>query len=490
MNKLVRKSLYTAMFGSLALLSACGGSSSSDDDPAASTPGNITAGIITGFGSIYVNGIKFETDNAGYDVDDDNAADESDLRVGMYVRINGKINADGKTGTATMVKYENELEGPVSAIPSAYDAATNQITVTILGKEVVINGDTTIDDDHGLTIDTIKIGDILEVSGNITSTGIVATHIEKQDDSDTEFEIKGTITAVGSNQFTIDGTTDVAYDSNTEFDDIANDTPAVDMYVEVEGEWDSANNRLIASKVEAEDEGLGEDDADEVEIEGAISNYNGTEMTFEVQGQKVDASATPQLIPASLVLADDLKVEVEGDLVDGVLIAEEIKVKGRKIKLQAEVASVDSTAGTLGFSLFGGTDNVTVRVNQQTEMEDDTAADQDPLTLDHMTGGDFVELEAFDDGSGDINAIQLKRKDSDSVVYKAPLESFDATTSSITLFGQSFDLSSVANFEYEENDVEISTDAATFFGMLETGDMVKLVDDDQDNVIDKAELDD
>ena len=59
-----------------------------------------TVGQITAFGSIYVNGVEFETAGASYEVDDALASSDDALAVGMVVKVEGAVNADGATGTA------------------------------------------------------------------------------------------------------------------------------------------------------------------------------------------------------------------------------------------------------------------------------------------------------------------------------------------------------------------------------------------------------
>ncbi len=483
MKQQFSKTILPAMISSILLLSGCGGSSDSDVQG-----GNLTSGIITGFGSIYVNGIKFETDDADFDVDDDVNADQSELRIGMHVTINGTINPDGLTGTAQKVIYDNELEGPVSAVD---DTDPGNIVVTIMGLDITVNSDTTFDnDDNALSMTTLAVGQFLEVSGYTNSSGITATHIEQQSDSFvadvTEVEIRGTIFSLTDNQFSIRGLT-VAYDSNTELDDVPADTLTEDMLVEVKGTLNAAGDLMTATKVEAEDDGY--DDADEVELEGQIYNYDATAMTFSMQGVTVSTASTPELTPASLTLENDLKVEVEGELINGVLIAEEIKLKGRKIKIHAEISAKDATAGTVAFSLFGGTNNITVRVNQQTEIEDDVGPVED-ITFEDLLVGDFVEVEAFDDGTEVINAIELERKEIDDTQIEGPISAYDATELTVTLFGQTFSLAGV-DLEAEDS-TDLTSDPAAFFALLGTGSFIELTDENgntgPDAVIDKAEI--
>lgn len=101
--------------------------------PPAKTTTVTTNGIISGFGSVVVNGVHYSTNSTTISTDDNQQAAEQELAVGMMVQLEGSINADGTTGTAKSVKYSAQLEGPVSFI----DLANK--TVTILGQIVSVD---------------------------------------------------------------------------------------------------------------------------------------------------------------------------------------------------------------------------------------------------------------------------------------------------------------------------------------------------------------
>lgn len=136
---------------------------------------------------------------------------------------------------------------------------------------------------------------------------------------------------------------------------------------------------------------------------------------------------------------------------------------------------------------FNGTD-VLVRVNHgQTELEDETG---NPLSQgSDLSAGDFVEMEAFDDQSGDINAIKIERRFADDIIIEAALDNFDAGLMTVTMLGIEFNLST-ASFEDDEG-VSIP-DPVDFFGELAIGEFIKIKDSVNigDGIFEKAKLED
>ncbi len=80
MNKF-NKSVIWISFAALGV-AACGG----DSGGGTATPvgSSSTVGVLTGFGSVFVNGVEFETSGADISVDGTSAS-ENELEVGMVV---------------------------------------------------------------------------------------------------------------------------------------------------------------------------------------------------------------------------------------------------------------------------------------------------------------------------------------------------------------------------------------------------------------------
>jgi hypothetical protein len=154
-----------------------------------------------GFGSIYVNGVEFDTDGATYWVDDNSATSDDALGVGMKVKVVGRVNKDGKTGTADSIYYDDDLEGPIDSGSLVVSAST--ATFSILGMEVSADADDTVFDD-GASFSGLVEGQEIEVSGFFNGTRLIASRIELQNDADDDYEVKGTISQYDGNTITLD----------------------------------------------------------------------------------------------------------------------------------------------------------------------------------------------------------------------------------------------------------------------------------------------
>lgn len=61
-----------------------------------------------------MNGVEFNTDNSQFEVDGEIFAAQSEaIQAGLAARIYGSTDANGTSGTATSIVYDNEIEEPV-----------------------------------------------------------------------------------------------------------------------------------------------------------------------------------------------------------------------------------------------------------------------------------------------------------------------------------------------------------------------------------------
>src|SRR5512147_35483 len=110
MNRPDLRSLWLAAI--VVLLTACGGGGGSGGGavPVASSAG-VARGTVTGFGSVFVNGVEYDTSNASFSRDGEDSH-QSDLSVGMIVKIRGDIEGQH----ADRVEYVEDVKGPVDEV--------------------------------------------------------------------------------------------------------------------------------------------------------------------------------------------------------------------------------------------------------------------------------------------------------------------------------------------------------------------------------------
>ncbi|MBE9563610.1 MAG: hypothetical protein IMF17_00090, partial [Proteobacteria bacterium] len=182
-----------ALVTSIALLTAC-----SDSGDTTATDASSTSGVITGFGSVYINGVEYETDNSDISIDGSSSA-ETDLGIGDVCSLQGSVNADGVTGTATAITCTDELEGYVLDVSALVGGVG---TMNVMGQTVTITADTVFDSDTMASIADLVVNDIVEVHGYSDGTGnVFATRVETKD-VDEDIEVKGLISNLDSIAFT------------------------------------------------------------------------------------------------------------------------------------------------------------------------------------------------------------------------------------------------------------------------------------------------
>jgi len=329
-----------------ALLAGCGGggdAGTSAFGTASSTSSSYAAGAIGGFGSVIVNGVRFDDSKAKVSDDDGSAAAASALRLGMRVEIQGGGVSDDGTGPraeAKEIRFGSELVGPVSAV----DATAKSLVV--LGQTVLVLDTTVIDDRLVGGFATIAVGNLLEVHGtrDATTGAITATRIEPST-APAGFKLRGPIAALDSTAktFTIGGAL-ISYASATPVPA----TLANGLIVRVRLQTAPVAGAFVATRIDAAAPRV--DDANEAEIEGSITAFTST-ASFSVNGIVVDASkATFPNGTTGLLLG--AQVEVHGTSTNGVVTATTVKVEthadrhAEGFELHGAITAIDTTAQT------------------------------------------------------------------------------------------------------------------------------------------------
>ena len=301
----------------------------------------ITSGEITGFGSVFVNGVEFNTDSSQFDFDGDiyfiqANAEAAGLAEGMVAKVYGTTDGNGVTGTATLLVYDDDIEGPVTSTPVVVpDTADTQKSFTIFNQTVIIDLDNTTF--QSTSFDTLDVDDMIKISGlPISDTEILATYIKHEGTlvkGTSEVELSGIIDSLdtGAETFTLIGTTILIDYSTTPLEDIQlpGEEPAPGLFVEVDGIYDT-NDTIRAIEIQEEEDDLGSD-VDHISLEGIITDFVDT-TNFTIDSQLVDASGAVfldenefEFIPTN-ELDDGVRVEVEGTIIGGVLFADEVEL--------------------------------------------------------------------------------------------------------------------------------------------------------------------
>ncbi len=369
----------------ISMLIGCGGGGGSS---ALTSESVVAKGVITALGSIWVNGVEYETPDGGSYSEDDSSSSTASYKVGQVVSLRGTRNSDGVSGTATEVEYEAEIEG------AALAGAINGVTILI-----TTNTNLTL---ATLTSGALRDGFRYEVSGFwLDGNTIEATYIKDDDDGDDVDEIKGFVEAFTSGSLTVHGVT-YSYSG----------TPAVSVGDFVEIHF----NGTVASRVELEDDffdNLGE--GQEVEIEGAINTdptaFSAAECPsgtdFMIDTTCVDWEMAPAEWMDGLSGFDDLvtgsRGEAEGHTnTDGLLIAEKIKGRGNRVRINATASNVGGTGGPGTLDVFGNAIQVTTQ-NGITEIDFNNS----PL-FSSITNGVGLEIRGIRTGATSVLALRIK----------------------------------------------------------------------------------
>jgi len=409
---------------------------SSSDDSSSSSAANVS-GIITGFGSVYVDGVEFETDGASITIDGVPAT-EQDLHVGMLVHLEG--SDDGTNGNATSISFEDEVEGLVTQ--TVADGG-----LQVMGLSITVDSSTNLD---GLTdVADLTVGQEVEISGYPDGNGgIHATYIELEGsyNGTDEIEVKGTVSNLNTTAmtFTIGAmTVDYSGADTSEAGDLADG-----LYVEVKAESapDATTGILTASKVELENGGsygVDGDEGEDLEVEGMISAIDtvSTPNTITVNGQTFDV---PEGFDISGFAEGDM-IDLDIEIVNGVATISEIEDESHddvpgKIEIEGIASATDTVNNTITVA------GLTISVNpNKVIMMDHSDSPEHFFNLGSIVEGtDRVEVEAIPNEAGDgYVAISIERTtpslDNTIVELEGPL-AIDTTTGDMSIAGITLDL--------------------------------------------------
>ena len=443
-------------------LAACGGSDSSTDSSTGDNGGGnetasstiVTEGVITGFGSVYVNGERYRSDNATIALDNAQSGTESDLKVGMVVKMKA-TRSGNETPEASEIEYEEEIQGRVDFIDIDNQA------FTVLGQTINFDDVTEF---VGVTDSTLAVGDFVEISGYLNEDGeFYATLVELESDED-ELKVKGNIAGLDTDAQTFMlGELTIDY-SQASFEEMTADDLQDGLAIKVEGsQYDSTSDTLIADSIEQKDSRL-DDDVDELEVAGVVGNYDAAAGTFVIKGYQV-------------ALDDDTEFDEgeEADLSNGVRIKVEARNDGESwVAEEIEFQEYRAVGRTEGAVSEIDADNGLITVNgieflttSQTRYKDDSDADLRQFTFDDIAVNDVLRVIAREDQQGQAIALKIKRldeEDRDGEVKGVPS---DISETGFTLAGVEVIVNDETRFKTDDSRISLDEFIALFDGDAE-----------------------
>jgi hypothetical protein len=296
-----------------AILAGCGGGG----DSGTTSTTSFASGPIQGFGSIIVNGVRFDDSSAKVSSEDDDngeSRNRSELKLGMVVDVQGGATSSddsGRHGKANDIRFGSELVGPVTAL--AADG------FTLIGQTVKVSTMTLFDDSVG---GAVKVGDVLEVHGLYDAAAKIynATRVEIKA-APALFKIRGAIEDLQTTAktFKIGGEL-ISYEAASSVPNPLENGQIVRVKLHTNK---NTANAWVATKVKSGVRKV--EDHNEAEIKGTITAFNSVDA-FEVNGLKVDATGVTNK-PAGL--AKGVSVEIHGRSANGVIIANRIEIEDR-----------------------------------------------------------------------------------------------------------------------------------------------------------------
>ncbi len=360
-----------------------------------------TSGRINGFGSIFIDGVEYDTSTAQIRIDDQPAT-EADLRVGHVVTLTGTLNAEGKKGTAKLVTLTSDVRGDVASV----DVVSNSFVV--LGQTVKVTADTLFDEStQSQDLAGLKSGIKVRVSGFTSATGeVVASRVDAAPAGAAYVQVSGKVKNLDTtaksfrvNKLVVD------YRSATVSGSLAEGSDAT-----VHGST-AADGSLVATQITvATDEPVAA--GEKGQIEGLITTFDST-SSFVVEGQPVITNADTKFNLHGLTLGTDVFVKVRGAFDKSrVLVADQVEAKPTAASVaRGAVDAVSVAAGTI--RILG----VTAQTSPSTTFEDKGADKKRQFTLSDVRVGDYVEVRGVAAAGEPLIASAVQRSKAEDRSY-------------------------------------------------------------------------
>jgi hypothetical protein len=452
-----RKLVYALGLGLPLLLAGCGGGSGSDTTTA-STLGTtgVSTGTITGFGSVHVNGRRFNTDDSEVFRGDDRLNRVEDLKVGMVVTVEGDLS----NAVATRVRFDEDIKGPLDgAVPN------RNSPFSVMGQTVTPDGGSLYDNNINFPI---AAGTVLEISGHRQADdSILLSFAERKDpDNINRYKVIGTVRNLNAAAQTFEIDELVVDYAGADVNDLPGGIPEAGQIVEVQDAtlgYVPGSLRLAATKVEPRDRLAGRRVQDaEVEIESLVQRVNSASQ-FVISGITVNTGpSTRFLFGTADNIVVDARLEVEG-LIDqsGQLQARKVKFEDNDARIQAQVDAGGVALANRTLTLLGIPVSVPANIRKMEDKRSGGSRGNGSLSLANIQDGDYLEIRGFIGANGAFIATELAREDLRSRIELRGPADVDPVARTVTVLGVTARTDARTEFESQGEDNRVG--AARFF---------------------------
>ena len=417
--------LYLLLAG--LLLASCGDGGSSTAGIEGTGSPVAASGTVTGFGSVYVNGQRFD-DNQAQVLINGQPASTADLKPGMQVQLEAR--QQGANLRATRISYDRHAFGQLVAIEQV-DAET--LRLEILGQQLLAPSDAVFD---GVDFASLAVGDWLEVSGLLQPAGeadsLLATRVVKREAA-AQVDLEGSISQFNPLQqrFHIEALT-VDY-SQASF---ANGSAAaLGNHIRIEVQGVLEGGLLVAQTISFKPAAPAPAAQTRVLYEGLVSEFVSL-ADFRLGDWRVNAQGANLALGQSGDIANGLRLALEGVMdASGVVQASKVYVQQpSQVKVRGQVEAIDLARNEL--SLMGQVYSAT----ELTAFEDRSSLANRYISLAQLAVGDYVELFARAEGD-DWLVLRIRRlNDGGMVQLSGPLNRIESS-SLVVVMGVQVDIS-------------------------------------------------
>ena len=373
MNTFFQRVVAGVAVAASALLVACGGGSDASGGTAEAT----YQGTVSGFGSVIVNGVRFD-DSAARITVDDAVVSAGALKLGMRADVTGTVSADGSSGSASSCVVDTSVRGAIASI----DTAASRFTIRGIAVQV---DDKTVFEGAG-NLAALKVGDWVEVHGSVDFNlrVVQATRVEvKPPEEVGRVVLFGKATGVTATTFTLgDLTVNYAAARLIGFD--AN-TIAEGAVVRVRSNASPVGNVLQATVVKAV-KAPRLLDGTPAAVEGRVQQFVNI-GNFQVSGTAVDATNAQFQFGSAADVSEGKRVIVFGTLANGKIVATKVRIFRPDLDGEVRlIGMVSDYVSTASFKVRGVAVDASAAV-----FEDGTAAE--------LMDGRLVEIKGQSVGS-------------------------------------------------------------------------------------------